>query len=643
MQTNDKSFSRIKLLKKENKIEPETYTAPVQRQGYSFGRFLSDVGNDGMQKLFGALQIQAKLNVSQPGDAYEQEADRIADTVVSGSTVGNVQINKITPVQKKGEPSDISVPSSVESKINSLKGNGAPLNRGLKEFFEPRFGVDLDKVRIHNDSQANRLSQAIHARAFTHGNDIAFAQGEYKPATIEGKTLIAHEITHVVQQSGDINRNTQISRKVFPNEDYKWKYYYYADMFDFLRPFISEKDFDANIDKYIKDYPWAELQYDVGQPIGLVPGILEGLWKTLVAIKDLIVMLGKAEWAWLKFLWKHASSPVESLKHDIDWLENAATIAEEVGKAVIKNPKIIWEIFTALGSMISESITKKLTEWSKKNPFDQGYEIGEIAGQIVFEIATWFIGVGEAKAAIKGAEVGSKLIEVLTKLKLNKLAELIEKLAELKKCMEIGKTIKKLKLLKGASEATFEAAIKLISKFDKMEEGVELLVKLDKLESKAGEVALFLNKLEKVDASQLATLGKFFNELDVKADLGIGIRFFNKFDKPEDFLKLLEQAAANENAGRQIVLGKYPTYLEQAILIGAKKFNIPDRIWKQMSTFEQEAANIKFLDRAIARGDEILLASPVTEAKTGTAYRKEIDYLIKKGYKLSKDGKKMIR
>jgi hypothetical protein len=211
-----------------------------ERREYSFDDFLSDVGNDGMQKLFGA--VQAKLKTSQPGDPQEQEADRIARQVVNKNPVDfnkmsteemiehfrqnqmktlgpfpypePIRTNKAAPLQKKGEPSETSIPSIpsvTESQIDSLTGTGSPMNRGLKEFFEPRFGVDFSDVRLHTDQKANRLSEAVHARAFTHGKDIAFAQNEYKPETTEGKKLIAHELAHVVQQ-GD-NRQKQIVQR----------------------------------------------------------------------------------------------------------------------------------------------------------------------------------------------------------------------------------------------------------------------------------------------------------------------------------------------------------------------------------------------------------------------------------------------
>jgi len=87
-------------------------------------------------------------------------------------------------------------------KIDSMKGGGSPLPKSTLSFMEGRFGVDFSKVRIHTDSNAIVASNMIRAKAFTVGNNIAFNTGFYSPNTKEGKRLLAHELTHVVQQNG---------------------------------------------------------------------------------------------------------------------------------------------------------------------------------------------------------------------------------------------------------------------------------------------------------------------------------------------------------------------------------------------------------------------------------------------------------
>jgi RHS repeat-associated protein len=106
----------------------------------------------------------------------------------------------------------------------------------------------------------------------------------------------------------------------------------------------------------------------------------------------------------------------------------------------------------------------------------------------------------------------------------------------------------------------------------------------------------------------------------------------------------LTNVTANAAKQGKTVLGKFPDYLDLASELGAKRFNIPTNIWNKMTSAEQWAANVKFLDRAIARGDKIILSNKVTDINKVTgAFRKELDYLIEKGYKLSSDGLEMIK
>jgi|GEM_PF-1855229 len=159
-----------------------------------------------------ARMIQAKLTIGQPRDVYEQEADRVAEQVMRMpiadeqdeccSCSESVQTKGISFIQR--EAATMATPEvtpSVEADIGALKNGGAPLSESARAFFEPRFGYDFSHVRIHDNARAAQTAQAINARAFTTGRDIVFGTGEYSPDTGEGKRLLAHELTHVVQQS----------------------------------------------------------------------------------------------------------------------------------------------------------------------------------------------------------------------------------------------------------------------------------------------------------------------------------------------------------------------------------------------------------------------------------------------------------
>lgn len=193
----------------------------------------------------GLQDVQPKLRISQPGDAFEQEADQVADDLmripesdqfgVQGSSTplplpGNIrqneQVHRIIqrmaaskeeqeePVQTKREGSSATVVTSgLSAGIRSLRGNGQPLSSPTRGFFENRFGADFSQVRVHTDVQSGELASSIKARAFTTGRDIFFAGGEYAPETHTGRKLLAHELTHVLQQQGS---RSEIQRACTP-------------------------------------------------------------------------------------------------------------------------------------------------------------------------------------------------------------------------------------------------------------------------------------------------------------------------------------------------------------------------------------------------------------------------------------------
>jgi len=90
----------------------------------------------------------------------------------------------------------------IEHTIENARGSGAALDTSVRRQMESRIGADFRHVRVHTDSQSDNLNRVLDARAFTTGKDIFFAQGEYQPATSSGRHLLAHELTHVMQQGG---------------------------------------------------------------------------------------------------------------------------------------------------------------------------------------------------------------------------------------------------------------------------------------------------------------------------------------------------------------------------------------------------------------------------------------------------------
>jgi hypothetical protein len=143
--------------------------------------------------------LQTKLKVNEPGDIYEQEADRIADQVMAkpahrGVSGGSPRIQRFAR-QPTGQMD--AMPVSVDQ---ALASPGRPLDPALRQDMEQRFGHDFSQVRVHVDNQAAHSAHALRARAYTFGRDIVFGCGQFEPSTQECRKLLAHELTHVIQQ-----------------------------------------------------------------------------------------------------------------------------------------------------------------------------------------------------------------------------------------------------------------------------------------------------------------------------------------------------------------------------------------------------------------------------------------------------------
>ncbi|MFN6559710.1 MAG: DUF4157 domain-containing protein, partial [Nostoc sp. ChiSLP01] len=111
-------------------------------------------------------------------------------------------------VQRQGEAGMAASPN-LEASINQAKGKGQPMADDIRFRMEQAFGADFSRVKVHTDSQSDELNQSIQARAFTTGEDVFFRQGEYNPGSRGGQELLAHELTHVVQQNAGAVLQTQ--------------------------------------------------------------------------------------------------------------------------------------------------------------------------------------------------------------------------------------------------------------------------------------------------------------------------------------------------------------------------------------------------------------------------------------------------
>ena len=217
-----------------------------------------------IRRILRSTGAQYKLTIGQPDDKYEQEADRVADQVMrmpdpklqrqpeneeeEEMLQAKPLADQITPlIQRQAEPEEEeeelvqpgydqepedltpileSVPTrdagelgeeeavqtkslankpapvtaGLQSRIHSLEGGGQALPGSERAFFEPRFGADFSAVKIHTGAGSESLARGINAKAFTLGRNIIFAAGQYAPETGEGRKLLAHELTHTIQQ-----------------------------------------------------------------------------------------------------------------------------------------------------------------------------------------------------------------------------------------------------------------------------------------------------------------------------------------------------------------------------------------------------------------------------------------------------------
>jgi Domain of unknown function (DUF4157) len=129
----------------------------------------------------------------------EQATDPFAATQRLASTVGNQAFGALAR-QGAGILPDGRAHPDVENAISLSRGSGQQLDQGSRERIGEPLGDPLDDVRVHTDEQADQLAQSVSARAFTTGSDVYFARGEYSPGSSGGQELLAHELTHVVQQ-----------------------------------------------------------------------------------------------------------------------------------------------------------------------------------------------------------------------------------------------------------------------------------------------------------------------------------------------------------------------------------------------------------------------------------------------------------
>ena len=245
--TKRKQLRRRPATAVDTSNKPHQRSQPIQQHPQPINTITHlqrTIGN----RALGKLLIQRKMSVGPVNDKYEQEADSVAKQVVSTlssppvtqrqedeeeiqtKSILNfqnpfasvqrqedeeeIQTKRISSLQRQENKDEIQtnrdpmldggeLSSDLESSVHSAKSGGKPLNNTIRRSFENAFDTNFSDVKIHTGSHANTLNRTLNARAFTTGRDVFFRDGEYNPTSKNGQELLAHELTHVVQQTGE--------------------------------------------------------------------------------------------------------------------------------------------------------------------------------------------------------------------------------------------------------------------------------------------------------------------------------------------------------------------------------------------------------------------------------------------------------
>ncbi|NKE70353.1 eCIS core domain-containing protein [Candidatus Manganitrophus noduliformans] len=212
------------------------------------------LGNQAVQRF-----IQRKLTVNTPGDRYEQEADHIADQVMRtsaspcacGASCPKCKQNGSGPLQMKRAHEHDSGNRTAPPVVNEvITSPGQPLDLSTRQFMESRFGHDFSGVRVHADAKASDSARQIEALAYTAGRDIVFAAGRYEPATAAGRHLLAHELAHVVQQTGGGSGAIQRQPDPSMESDFQLSPFRPTDLRENASPLLASALGSTTIDRF---------------------------------------------------------------------------------------------------------------------------------------------------------------------------------------------------------------------------------------------------------------------------------------------------------------------------------------------------------------------------------------------------------
>jgi Domain of unknown function (DUF4157) len=217
-------FDRVAPQRQQQDSEPlregATSTPDASHAGHALMQLQRTHGNRHVQRVVNEVReaaqpapvIQPKLALGAPNDKYEREADRVAQQVTqpwagsrdpagTATDVPSIQLLSVAPGAAASAGVG-QVDAGMQQAIQGARGGGQPLPALVRAPMEQALGADFSDVRVHTGAQADALNQSLQARAFTTGRDIFFRRGGFEPGSQNGQALLAHELTHVVQQDG---------------------------------------------------------------------------------------------------------------------------------------------------------------------------------------------------------------------------------------------------------------------------------------------------------------------------------------------------------------------------------------------------------------------------------------------------------
>lgn len=336
--------------------------------------------------------VQAKLMVPRPKDASEAAADLAAAAVMAGRSV------PAETLSLRGSPQGISVPSNLTDRVEEMEGLGQPLPKGERRFFESRFGHDLSHVRVHTDHRSSELARNLEAHAFTFGRNIAFRPGAFSPGSQAGRSLMAHELAHVIQQGAAPGRAAGVVQRSF-----------YSD--------LKEKAYAGLIAglRKVKNTAMSALRSRVP---GLPPQY-QGAAYTIISIVETIIEIQFSIWYAVIGMIVGFSEGI------VDMVKGLATLIYGVLKVL---SDLVIGIFTNFNDLKADvdaiiaaikglpgALKKLVTDWidqfSKASTERQSLMIGELTGQVLALIATYAVSVSRAGSAAKVAAGSTELAE----------------------------------------------------------------------------------------------------------------------------------------------------------------------------------------------------------------------------------------